>query len=176
MARNPARTTCRRAAHGDGDAQIWECSRIAAHAVDSPSRVRLGSPVAWLWRDARRWFAAVYIAIPAACALDAGLSLSERQQWLLAAVAWLIVAGGLVQLSPRRRLALVCFLPLITLTELLLTHVLDWYAYRLDNIPPWIPPAHGIVFLTALRAIDTQAISRARWPGAPRSLRPRTAR
>src|SRR6185295_18082267 len=54
--------------------------------------------------------------------------------------------------------ALLCFLPLITLTEFALTHLVGWYAYRLDNIPAWVPPAHGIVFLTALRAIDTHAI------------------
>ena len=113
----------------------------------------------WLWSDPRRWFAAVYLAIPLACAIDAGLSLSSGQQWLLAAPAWLILVCAMLELPPRRRLALLCFLPLITLAEIALSHALGWYAYRLDNIPAWIPPAHGIVFLTALRAIDTHAIS-----------------
>jgi hypothetical protein len=39
---------------------------------------------------------------------------------------------------------------LATAAELTFSLVLDWYTYRLDNVPPWIPPAHGIVFLTAL--------------------------
>jgi hypothetical protein len=33
--------------------------------------------------------------------------------------------------------------------EFLFSLVLHQYAYRLSNIPPWVPPGHGIVFLTA---------------------------
>ena len=51
---------------------------------------------------------------------------------------------------------------MITLAEIALSHGLGWYAYRLDNIPPWIPPAHGIVFLTALRAVDMPQVVDAR--------------
>jgi hypothetical protein len=129
--------------------------RAAPHISVTVPRI---SPIAWLWSEPLRWFAAVYLAIPLACAIDAELSLTAGQQWLLAAPAWLIVAAGLRELPARRRLALVCFLPLITLAELGLTHGLGWYAYRLDNLPAWIPPAHGVVFLTALRAIDMHAV------------------
>ena len=97
-------------------------------------------------------------AIPAACAIDAKLALTEPQQWGLAALAWLIVLSVMIELSPPRRLVVVCFLPLITAAEFLLSHEQGWYAYRLDNIPPWIPPAHGIVFLTALRAVDARRV------------------
>ena len=64
----------------------------------------------------------------------------------------------LIELPRERRLVLLCFLPLITAAEFLLSHQQGWYAYRLDNIPPWIPPAHGIVFLTALRAVDARRV------------------
>ncbi len=115
--------------------------------------------ISWLWRDPRRWFVAAYAAVPIACAVDAKLSLTESQQWVLAGLGWLVVVGGLLELPRRRQIALVCFLPLITLAEFALSHGLGWYSYRLGNIPPWLPPAHGIVFLTALRAIDTQWVS-----------------
>jgi hypothetical protein len=115
--------------------------------------------VRWLWRDARRWFLAVAIAIPLGCAIDTQFALTEAQQWLLALPVWAVVLGVLPELTPRRRAMLLCFLPLILVAELVLSHAAGWYVYRLDNIPPWIIPAHGIVFLTALRAVDTTAIS-----------------
>lgn len=117
------------------------------------------SPVRWLWRVPHRWFVAVATAVPLGCAIDTQLALSAGQQWALAAVVWLVVFGVLPELTPRRQLMLLCFLPMITVAELVLSHGLGWYVYRLDNIPPWIIPAHGIVFLTALRAVDTTAVS-----------------
>lgn len=111
-----------------------------------------------LWHRPAWWFSAVALAIPAACAIDARLGLTSAQQWWLAAGAWLVLAGVARELPPERRLALACFLPLITAAEFLLSHQQGWYAYRLDNIPAWIPPAHGIVFVTALRAIDARRV------------------
>lgn len=117
------------------------------------------SPVRWLWRVPHRWFIAVACAIPLGCVIDTQLTLTEPQQWLLAAPVWFVVLSVLPELPRDRRLMLLCFLPLIFLAELLLSHGLGWYVYRLGNIPPWIIPAHGVVFLTALRAVDTTAIS-----------------
>ena len=117
------------------------------------------SPVRWLWRVPHRWFIAVACAIPLGCVIDTQLTLTEPQQWLLAAAVWVVVLGVLPELPRTRQLMLLCFLPMIFAAELLLSHGLGWYVYRLGNIPPWIIPAHGVVFLTALRAVDTTAIS-----------------
>ena len=111
-----------------------------------------------LWRDPRAWVVAVVLAIPAACAIDAKLALTEPQQWGLAAFAWLVVVSVVIELPRERRLVVLCFLPMITAAEFLLSHQQGWYAYRLDNIPPWIPPAHGIVFLTALCTVDARRV------------------
>jgi len=111
-----------------------------------------------LWRSPGAWFAAVALGIPAACAIDATLALNEGEQWGLATLAWLVVAGVLLELPRERRRVVLCFLPLITAAEFLLSHEQGWYAYRLGNIPPWIPPAHGIVFLTALCAVDARRL------------------
>lgn len=115
--------------------------------------------VGWLWRDPRRWFAFVALAIPLTCLLDATLLGGDGAAWILAAAVWLVVLGVLPELSVRRRAALLCFLPLITIAELVLSQGLGWYEYRIGHVPPWVPPAHGIVFVTALRAIDTEAIA-----------------
>lgn len=114
--------------------------------------------VGQLWRHPGAWFVAVVVAIPAGCAIDAKLALTEPQQWGLAAFVWLVVVGVVIELPRERRLVVLCFLPMITAAEFLLSHQQGWYAYRLDNIPPWIPPAHGIVFLTALCAVDARRV------------------
>jgi hypothetical protein len=117
------------------------------------------APVRWLWRVPHRWFTAVAIAIPLGCAIDTQLALTEREQWALAAVVWLVLVSVLLELPRRRQLMVVCFLPMITLAEYVLSERLGWYVYRLENIPPWIIPAHGIVFVTALRVVDTTSVS-----------------
>ncbi len=143
-------------AHAYAHGAAWPVERGGfAAARRDPFRTPL---ISWLWSDPRRWFVAVFTAIPVACAIDAKLPLSGGQQWLLAAIVWAILLGGMLELPRRRQLALVCFLPLITLAEIGLSHELGWYTYRLGHVPPWVPPAHGIVFLTALRAIDTARI------------------
>lgn len=115
--------------------------------------------VRWLWSAPHRWFAAVACAIPLGCAIDAGLELTVAGQWLLALVVWFVLLTVLGELEPRRRAMVLCFLPMITLAELLLSHGLGWYVYRLENVPPWIIPAHGIVFLTALKTVDARGVS-----------------
>ena len=133
------------------------------------------SPVRWLWRVPRRWFIAVAVAIPLGCLIDTQLALTEGEQWALSAVVWFVVLSVLPELPRRRQLMLLCFLPMITFAEYVLSHRLGWYVYRLDNIPPWIIPAHGIIFLTALRVVDTTSSRRARWRGAPPARRRSTA-
>lgn len=108
-----------------------------------------------LWDSPARWSAFVALAIPAAVLADTALVLSRGEQWLLALPAWLILVGAAGRLSSRERLVLVCFLPLITVTELLFVDELRWYGYRLEGIPPWVTPAHGIVFLTGMRLLHS---------------------
>jgi hypothetical protein len=123
------------------------------------SLATLALPPRRLWRVPRDWFTAVALAIPLGCVLDTQLSLGEAQQWLLAIPVWWVVLSVLGELPRAQRVTLLCFLPLIALGELALSHGLGWYVYRLENLPPWIVPAHGIVFLTALRVVDLPAPS-----------------
>ena len=96
----------------------------------------------------RWWFAAVFVAIPVAFVVDGALD--ARTQWILAALAWWTLIGAISVLTPAERAQTLLLVALATAAELTFSLVLDWYAYRLDNVPPWIPPAHGIVFVTAL--------------------------
>jgi len=102
----------------------------------------------WLVRRPRWWYLTVLIAIPSGFVVDGFLNAGT--QWILAVLAWWTLLGALSVLTPAERGQTLLLVALATAAELTFSLVLDWYAYRLDNVPPWIPPAHGIVFVTAL--------------------------
>lgn len=86
---------------------------------------------------------------------------SYHQQLLLGGLTWLVLAAVLVPLRPDRRaqaLGVVCFATLGEVTGSLIWGV---YSYRLHNLPLFIPPAHGLVFLAGL-ALSVALARRAR--------------
>lgn len=95
------------------------------------------------------------IAVPALVAYLAVLLWLDRgatypQQLALGVLTWLVLAAALVPLSPERRaqaLGVVCF---ATIGEVTGSLVWGVYSYRLHNLPLFIPPAHGLVFLAGL--------------------------
>jgi hypothetical protein len=75
---------------------------------------------------------------------------SYPQQLALGALTWAVLALVLVPLTPERRaqaLGVVCFATIGEVTGSLIWGV---YSYRLHNLPLFIPPAHGLVFLAGL--------------------------
>jgi hypothetical protein len=75
---------------------------------------------------------------------------SYPQQLLLGAVTIAVFVAALSRVPPDRRvhaLGVVCFATLGEATGSLLWGV---YSYRLHNLPLFVPPAHGLVFLTGL--------------------------
>jgi hypothetical protein len=73
---------------------------------------------------------------------------SRTGQLALGAVTWAVLAAALVRLSPERRVQTLGVVAFATIGEV--TGSLLWgvYRYRLHNLPLFIPPAHGLVFLT----------------------------
>ena len=75
---------------------------------------------------------------------------SYPQQLALGALTWAVLALALLPLTPERRaqaLGVVCFATIGEVTGSLIWGV---YSYRLHNLPLFIPPAHGLVFLAGL--------------------------
>ena len=75
---------------------------------------------------------------------------SHPQQLGLGVLTWLVLAAALVPLAGARRaqaLGVVVFATVGEVTGSLLWGV---YHYRLHNLPLFIPPAHGLVYLTGL--------------------------
>jgi hypothetical protein len=96
-----------------------------------------------------RWYAAAGPAYLAALlAIDTQVAL--RGQLVLGALTWLVLLAALRPLAPPARaqaLAVVAFATLGEVTGSLLWGV---YTYRLHNLPTFIPPAHGLVYLSGI--------------------------
>ena len=73
---------------------------------------------------------------------------SYREQLLLGVLTWAVLVAALRPATLERRaqvIGVVCFATIGELTGSILWGV---YRYRLHNLPLFVPPAHGIVYLT----------------------------
>jgi hypothetical protein len=117
-------------------------------------------------------------AVAGAAYLAALLALDHyanyHEQLALGVLTWCVLLGALCLAPLERRaqaLGVVCFATIGEVTGSLIWGV---YSYRLHNLPLFVPPAHGLVYLTglsmatALRAharalIATAAVAAATW-------------
>jgi hypothetical protein len=88
----------------------------------------------------------VYLA--ALLALDT--QASHEGQLVLGAATWLVLLAALRPLAPLARAQALCVVAFATVGEVTGSLVWGVYTYRLHNLPLFIPPAHGLVFLSGL--------------------------
>jgi hypothetical protein len=75
---------------------------------------------------------------------------SYHEQLALGGLTWIVLAAALMDAPVERRvqaLGVVCF---ATVGEVTGSLVWGVYHYRLHNLPLFVPPAHGLVYLTGL--------------------------
>ena len=77
-------------------------------------------------------------------------SLAPSGQLLLGGLTWIALAAALTQVSPEWRIQVVFVVAIATAGEALASLVLGLYTYRLDNLPLFVPPGHGLVFIAGL--------------------------
>ena len=75
---------------------------------------------------------------------------SYPQQLGLGALTWLVLAAWLTQVPARRRAQALGVILFATVGEVTGSLVWGVYSYRLHNLPLFVPPAHGLVFLTGV--------------------------
>jgi hypothetical protein len=84
-------------------------------------------------------------------------------QLLLSVCAWAFLAVVFVYLTPMERAQTSVVVIVATMAEVIGSILWGVYAYRLGNLPLFVPPGHGFVYLTGLR------MSQTRWAaGRPR--------
>jgi hypothetical protein len=92
-------------------------------------------------------------------AIDTQVSL--RGQLLLGALTFVVLAAALRPLAPLMRAQTVGVVLFATVGEVTGSLVWGVYHYRLHNLPLFIPPAHGLVYLSGLalsRSLRSRAV------------------
>jgi hypothetical protein len=72
-------------------------------------------------------------------------------QVVLAAVTLAVLLAGCRRLSAERRAQVAVVVVVATIAEVIGSIVWGVYRYRLGNLPPFVPFAHGLVYLTGLQ-------------------------
>lgn len=86
---------------------------------------------------------------------DGSGSLTEQR--LFGVATWLLLVAFLVRESALVRTQVAVVIVIATAVEYTFSPVLGVYSYRFDNVPAYVPPGHGLVYLCAL------AIGRTGW-------------
>jgi hypothetical protein len=73
-----------------------------------------------------------------------------RGQLVLGALTWLALVGAAWTLPRERRFQVAVVICAATIAELTGSIVWGVYTYRLHNLPTFVPPAHGLVFIAGL--------------------------
>ncbi len=92
--------------------------------------------------------------------VDRGVTL--HQQYLLGALTWVVLIAAAWTLSPARRAQVAVVVVVATVGEVTGSLIWGVYHYRLNNLPLFVPPAHGLVYLTGI-ALAVSLRPYARW-------------
>jgi hypothetical protein len=90
------------------------------------------------------------IAAYLAALLAADRYASFHQQLLLGAATWAVLLAALRLFSPQRRAQAIGVVLFATVGEFTGSILWGVYHYRLHNLPTFVPPAHGLVYLTGV--------------------------
>ena len=90
---------------------------------------------------------AVYIGVM----LPLDLSSDVLRQSLLSLTTWAFLGIGLWMSRPEERTQVVTMVCVATFFEVIASLIWGLYRYRLDNLPLYVPPGHGLFYLMALR-------------------------
>jgi len=90
--------------------------------------------------------------------LDRLCSLPE--QLALGALTWVVLLWACVPLARERRAQVAAVVVVATCAEVLGSIIWGVYRYRLGNLPMFVPPGHGLVFLLGLRLSQLDTVRR----------------
>ena len=84
------------------------------------------------------------------------------EQLLLGAATWGILLAACAGLGREDRARVLLVVIVASCAEVLGSIVLGAYTYRLENLPAFVPPGHGLVFLAGLRISQSGPVRRHR--------------
>ena len=92
--------------------------------------------------------AAIAAYLAALLAVDTQVDLGG--QLALGALTWVVLAAAALPVSAERRAQVVVVICAATVAEVTGSILWGVYSYRLENLPTFVPPAHGLVFMGGL--------------------------
>jgi len=87
---------------------------------------------------------------------DGGLGLQRG----LGLVTWAVLLLALRWVSPVVRVQTMVVVAVATTVEYIFSPTLEVYLYRFDNVPAYVPPGHGLVYLSAFALGHTGFVER----------------
>jgi hypothetical protein len=109
---------------------------------------------------ARPWLFCAFVVAFFLAVFRIDLAVGVRGQLLLGAAAWLVFLAALRPLTPEGRLRALLVVAAATCMEVVGSILWGVYTYRLGNLPLFVPPGHGLVYLTGLSLTQTRLLSR----------------
>lgn len=109
---------------------------------------------------ARPWLFCCFVVAFFLAVFRIDVAVDHQGQLLLGVVTWLVFLAALVPLTPEGRMRALLVVIAATCMEVLGSIVWGVYSYRLGNLPLFVPPGHGLVYLTGLSLTQTRLISR----------------
>jgi hypothetical protein len=105
-------------------------------------------------------------AVMVACVIAGFLALDRfataDEQLLLGAATWLILIASCASLDREDRARAVLVVLVASCAEVIGSIFLGAYTYRLENLPAFVPPGHGLVFLAGLGISRSEPVRRHR--------------
>lgn len=86
---------------------------------------------------------------------------SDGGLWLqrgLGAGTWVVLLLALYRVSPVVRVQTVVVVVFATIVEFIFSPTLEVYIYRFENVPMYVPPGHGLVYLSAFALGHTRFV------------------
>jgi hypothetical protein len=109
---------------------------------------------------ARPWLFCAFVVAFFLAVFRIDVAVGLGGQLVLGAVTWLVFGAALLPLTPEGRVRALLVVAAATCMEVVGSIVWGVYTYRLGNLPLFVPPGHGLVYLTGLRLTQTNLVSR----------------
>jgi hypothetical protein len=109
---------------------------------------------------ARPWLFCAFVVAFFLAVFRIDVSVDHQGQLVLGAVTWLVFVAALIPLTPEGRIRALLVVAAATCMEVVGSIIWGVYSYRLGNLPLFVPPGHGLVYLTGLRLTQTPVILR----------------
>jgi len=84
------------------------------------------------------------------------------QQRGLGLATWVVLVAVLSRVTPLVRAQTVVVVVFATIVEYVFSPTLEVYSYRFDNVPAFVPPGHGLVYLSAFALGHAAVVERHR--------------